>query len=151
MVNSDSEMRTNNEIKMFEEIVAIDEGIKTIKIQFELLTSFWKAHNYLIDNLVKLLYDRTKKKNSTRMLKFSMDDFEMTSLWKKVIVKCETDYGRANDAIVNGSFHNTVIDISYDTDVGPSNIDFIPVNTNNNGKIILCKCIAVIITVYAFN
>ncbi|CAG8686037.1 26812_t:CDS:1 [Dentiscutata erythropus] len=72
--------------------IAIYEGIKPIKIQFKLLTSFWKTHNYLIDNLVKLLYD-TKK--SSCMLKFLMDDFEMISLWEKVKVKCEADYGRA--------------------------------------------------------
>ncbi|CAG8465803.1 6829_t:CDS:2 [Cetraspora pellucida] len=108
----------------------IDKEVKIINNQFKLLISFWESHKCLIDNLVKLLYDHIKK--STCTLEISKVDYEeIISLWAKVIDKCKTDYLRANDAIVKGSFH-TAIDISCG--VGPSNINSSPANTNDNGN-----------------
>ncbi|CAG8590885.1 1281_t:CDS:2, partial [Racocetra fulgida] len=60
---------------------------------------FWKSHNYLIDNLLKLLNDHKKKSNDTLEIP-KIDYEEIVSLWAKVKDKCKTDYLRANDAIV---------------------------------------------------
>ncbi|CAG8461627.1 2387_t:CDS:2 [Cetraspora pellucida] len=126
----------------------IDKEVKIINNQFKLLISFWESHKCLIDNLVKLLYDHIKK--STCTLEISKVDYEeIISLWAKVIDKCKTDYLRAKDAIVKGSFH-TAIDISNDTGVGLSNIDSDPANINNNGnnwslnRLVLCSVTSIL-------